>query len=112
MRRKNKEPSDVQEIVANAKKLTRERGFRIGLVTGALITVAIAIFIIQNAERTDLEYLWLDFSMPLWIGLLAAFAAGSLAGPLFLSTWRRHRRAKQERRAAEHAIKEAEKNLS
>ena len=111
MSRKKHEQSDVQEIVENAKKLTRERGFRIGLVTGAVVTVAIAIFIIQNAERTDLQYLWLDFSMPLWIGLLASFAAGLLAGPLLASTWRRHRRAKRERKAAEQVIKEAEKNL-
>lgn len=112
MAKKFGEREEVEELVQNAKKLTRDSTFRTGLAVGALVTVAIAIFIFQNGDRTDLEYLWLDFNMQLWIGLLASFIAGALAAPLFGWSWRRHRRLKRERKDAERQIKEAEKQLS
>jgi len=62
-----------------------------------LVTVAIAISIFENGDSTDLEYLWVDFIIPLWVGLLASFAAGCLAAPLFGWSWRRHRRIRRER---------------
>lgn len=112
MRKKAPQRQDVEELVENAKKLTNDSRFRTGIAVGAVITVAIAVFIFQNGDSTDLEYLWLDFNVPLWTGLLVSFLAGSLAAPLFVWSWRRHRRIKAERKEAEQRIKDAEKQLT
>ena len=102
---------EVEELVEHAKKLTGDPKFRVGVAVGALVTVAVAIFIFQNGDSTDLEYLWADFNIPLWVGLLASFIAGSLAAPIFAWSWRRHRRLKRERKDAERQIKDAERDL-
>lgn len=111
MRKKAPQRQDVEELVENAKKLTNDSRFRTGIAVGAVITVAIAVFIFQNGDSTDLEYLWVDFNIPLWLGLLAAFAAGSVAAPLFGWSWRRHRRIRRERKQAERQIAQAERDL-
>lgn len=112
MPRRAPEREDVEDLVDQAKKLTGDPKFRLGLAVGAAVTVAIGVFIFQNGESTDLQFLWADFNIPLWVGLLASFAAGCLAAPLFAWSWRRHRRLKRERKDAERQIREAEKDLA
>lgn len=77
-----------QVVPDRALRLAKQRNFRIGLMIGGALTVLIGIFIFQNNANTDLRYLWFDFRTPLWIGLLAAFGAGFVAGPLFMWVWR------------------------
>lgn len=107
MPRTKQDRDEVEDIVAQASRLGDDRGFHIGVAVGVLVTVAIGIFIVQNTDATDLEYLGASFNVPLWLGLLAAFLAGCVAGPLLSWSWRRHRRHKQERKSAEKAIRAA-----
>ena len=102
---------DAEELVASAQTLAKDRNFRLGLTLGAVVTVLIGIFIFQNGDDTDLEYLWLDFNVPLWIGLGASFVAGAIAAPVFAWSWRRHRKHKTERKVAEQQLQDAKKQL-
>lgn len=52
------------------------RSFHLGLIVGALITVAVAILIVQNGESAQIDWLFLHFTSPLWIILFITTIAG------------------------------------
>lgn len=55
----------------------------VGLVLGALVTILLLIFIAQNTTSTDVQYLGLQFSLPLGVLILFAAIAGALIMALF-----------------------------
>lgn len=55
----------------------------IGLVLGSLVTILLLIFIAQNTESTQVQYLGLRFDLPLGILILFAAIAGALIMALF-----------------------------
>lgn len=63
---------------------------------GAVIAVIALLFIVQNQEATDFEFLWFDFRTGLWLMLLISVLAGVAIG-WFMSA----RRARRKRRALE-----------
>lgn len=60
----------------------------------ALIVIAVVaiVFILQNGERAETNFLMLDFRAPLWLLLAIAVAAGVVLDRLFSIWWRRRRR--------------------
>jgi uncharacterized integral membrane protein len=44
----------------------------------AVITIAALLFIVQNTEQVDLEFLWFSFQWPLWIMLLIFAGVGAV----------------------------------
>lgn len=47
----------------------------------AVVVAAVAIlFIVQNSEKGTLEFLWWDWEVGTWFGLLVTFLLGMLAG--------------------------------
>lgn len=60
-----------------------------GFVLGALVTAAMAVFVIQNTATVGFEWLWFEFDAALWLALVVAFVAGVLAGPLLVRGWKR-----------------------
>lgn len=55
----------------------------VGLVLGALVTIVLLIFIAQNTESTDVNFLGWGFSLPLGVLILFAAIAGALIMALF-----------------------------
>ncbi|MDV8000445.1 lipopolysaccharide assembly LapA domain-containing protein [Rhodococcus sp. IEGM 1408] len=55
----------------------------VGLVLGALVTILLLIFIAQNTESTDVNFLGWQFSLPLGVLILFAAIAGALIMALF-----------------------------
>lgn len=46
------------------------RALNIRLVIGVLAAAALALFFFQNTEKTNVEFLWMDWSIPLYLLLL------------------------------------------
>lgn len=68
----------------------------VALIVAGVIVVAIAIFVAQNTEDIQFEFLVFNFTAPLWLVLVIVFALGALAGQGLM--WVRRRR---KRRAAD-----------
>jgi uncharacterized integral membrane protein len=64
----------------------------IGMVVAGLIVIGVAIFVAQNTEDIEFEFLWLNFSMPLWLVLVIVFLLGAVVGQSLLWLRRRRRR--------------------
>ena len=60
----------------------------------ALVVVAAlaVIFVFQNRERHQIDFLFFEFSTRTWTGLAAAFVLGVICDRLFSSWWRRRAR--------------------
>jgi uncharacterized integral membrane protein len=54
------------------------------------------VFIIQNREDVDFDFLWLSFTWPMWLYTIVAAVFGALVW-LGLGVLRRHRRRKARR---------------
>ena len=63
-----------------------------------LIVVAIvaAVFIVQNRERTNIEFLFFDFNSRVWTAIVIAMGLGILIDRLILMWWRRSRRTDED----------------
>jgi uncharacterized integral membrane protein len=70
-------------------------GFLIG---GGILLVLLLLFIFQNTADTTFNYLFWDFTLPLWLGLLITAIVAFVVGQ-FALMWRRHKR-RQARRDA------------
>lgn len=55
-----------------------ERAFNVGAALGLTLATATFIFLVQNRQATDFDWLWFDFTLPLWIALAAALVTGAL----------------------------------
>ncbi|MDL9944747.1 lipopolysaccharide assembly protein LapA domain-containing protein [Gordonia sp. ABSL11-1] len=57
---------------------TRARATFFGLVIGAIITILLLVFILQNMESQRIELLFWEVNLPLGVSLLIAAIAGAL----------------------------------
>ncbi len=71
-----------------------------GLSGGAIASIGggavLLIFIIQNTEDVDFDFLWFSFTWPLWLYTVVVAVFGALVW-LGLGVLRRHRRRQQRR---------------
>ena len=84
-----------------------ERAFNLGAVLGLTLAVATFIFLVQNSGRTDFEWLWFDFELPLWMALLGALVVGAVLVLTGLAVHRRRRRRIGRRERAAGRLEEA-----
>jgi len=56
----------------------------------------LAIFIVQNTEDVRFDFLWIDFTWPLWLYTIVVAFFGALVW-FGLGVMRRHRRRKERR---------------
>ena len=89
--------SDLREV-----RTRPERAFNAGAVLGLVLATAAFIFLVQNGQPTDFDWLWFDFTLPLWIALLGALVVGALLVVAALAVHHRRRRriARREQAAA------------
>ena len=64
------------------------------LILTILVAVITAVFITQNRERTQIEFLFFDFTSRIWTAIAIAIALGVLLDRLILAWWRRARKRK------------------
>lgn len=68
----------------------------VGLIIAGVILVAVTIFIAQNTEDIEIQYLTLTGSLPLWILLVIFMILGFLLGQSILWLRRRRKRRRDE----------------
>jgi uncharacterized integral membrane protein len=69
-----------------------------GVIASLAGLAVLLIFIVQNTERVRFDFLFVNFTWPLWLYTLVVAACGAVVW-IGLGVLRRHRR-RQERRAA------------
>jgi len=67
----------------------------IGLVAVAVLAI---VFVFQNRERHQIDFLFFEFNTRTWTGLAAAVVLGVVLDRLFTSWWRRSRSRRNEQR--------------
>jgi len=71
-------------------------GPSVWLILFGLVAIVTAIFILQNGEPVDAEFLWFDRSIKLWVAIVASVVLGILLDRLILTWWRRARKNKND----------------
>jgi len=66
------------------------------LIGSGVLLVLLLLFIFQNTADVTFKYLFWDFTLPLWLGLLVTAVVAFVVGQ-FALMWRRHRRRKARR---------------
>ncbi|MEJ6720460.1 hypothetical protein [Ilumatobacter sp.] len=66
------------------------------LVLTIFVAAITAVFILQNRERTSIEFLFFDFNSRTWVAIAISIGLGVLLDRLFLAWWRRARKRKNE----------------
>jgi uncharacterized integral membrane protein len=69
------------------------------VIVGLVVLVLSIIFILQNTEEVNIDFLFFDFKVGMWFGLLLAFVLGAIVGWGLHLAWRR----RKKNRAAEKA---------
>lgn len=69
----------------------RSGAFWIGTTFGALLAIATTLLIVQNSESADLDWLWFNFTAPLWLLLFLSALSGAILSRLIPPIWRRVR---------------------
>lgn len=65
----------------------------IGLVVGAaIVAIALVAFIVQNTDDTQLQWLFVERSAPLWVVIVIAAVAGAVLSEALGWVIRRRRR--------------------
>ena len=72
----------------------RRRAVRFG-VAGVAVLVAV-LFMAQNNERVELNFLAFDVSTRLWVGLFVTLVLGALLGQAAEALWDRRKRRRAE----------------
>jgi uncharacterized integral membrane protein len=57
------------------------------VIAGIVVFALAAIFILQNTEQAEINFLFFSFDVGIWFGLLVAFVLGALTG-WALPKWR------------------------
>jgi uncharacterized integral membrane protein len=57
----------------------------------AIVGVVILIFVLQNRDRANIDFLFWDVDVRIWFGLAVAVLLGFLAGLLVARVWRKPR---------------------
>ncbi len=94
-------PDGEASVVSRSPKSSRRNPFRVGIVIGTIITVAVVLLIAQNGESAQLDWVAFHFRAPLWIMLILTTAAGGVVLELVKAMWRRARKLRRIRRDAQ-----------
>ena len=99
--------SKPEQALAEVTSSDTVRSFGIGLIVGIALAIAFTLFIVQNTHTVSFDWLFLDFSMALWIALFASFAVGFASYPLLVFELHRLKERRQRRRRATQRVRDA-----
>ncbi len=99
---------DRADVIRRGLSSSRGDTFRVGVVIGTLVTVAVVLLIVQNGESARLDWLTLTFDAPLWIMLLLTLVSGAVVWELAKMLWHRSRRVRKEQKDAVKAAREVD----
>lgn len=80
----------TDEKPANVNKFNDKIGF--GMIVSAVILVALVIFVIQNLDEVEVEFLFLSVAFPLWLVAVIFLVLGVVLG--WVWRWMSRRRKK------------------
>jgi uncharacterized integral membrane protein len=87
------------EPVRDPSSESKGRSVSPHLVIGLVLVVALLIFIFQNTEEVEVDFLFFDFSSPLWLVLLIVAILGGLLDGVIINAIRRMRGKEPKRRS-------------
>jgi uncharacterized integral membrane protein len=67
-------------------------GISPSLIILIVLGILAVVFILQNSERSEVNFLMLDFSAPKWLTFVLAIALGVALDRVFQFWWRRRSR--------------------
>ena len=70
-----------------------EKSSRVGLVFGGVAAVVLLLFVVQNSESTQTEFLWFQWSMPKF--LLIFITVGLTLVMAVIAAWILNRRSRK-----------------
>lgn len=71
--------------------------FPTGLIGAGIVATVLVIFIVSNNHQTQVNFLWLDTTMPMWVVILIAGALGAFVGWSVPAIRRRSKRKSQKK---------------
>ena len=83
-------------MVQQAPASPNDRKLGFGTIATGVGGGVLLVFIIQNREDVDFDFLWWSFTWPLWLYTIVTAVFGALVW-LGLGVIRRHRRRKERR---------------
>ena len=66
------------------------------IATGVVVAVVL-IFVLQNGEKRQIDFLFVEVTTRVWVALAIAIALGVILDRLFLFWWRRRGRRRDDR---------------
>jgi uncharacterized integral membrane protein len=67
-----------------------------GAIASLVGVAVLVVFVVQNTEDVRFDFLWINFTWPLWLYTIVVAAFGALVW-FGLGVMRRHRRRKERR---------------
>ena len=72
------------------------------LVLGSVLAFSALLLIVQNSDKVEMEWLWLDFKAALWVFFLLTLIGGMILGQVLVFFLKRTRQKNREVRRPEH----------
>ncbi len=86
------QPMTEQPMTEKATKTRKDRPLLGRIIVVGAVTVALALFVVQNTADTGLSWLFFDATGPLWIVIVVAAVAGAVLSEMLGWMVRRSRR--------------------
>lgn len=85
--------SDHHDEVGNSAQDFKGRGDGVSPTLIGLIVLAVAtvVFIVQNGDRSEVRFLFLELKTRVWVGVAIALVLGAVLDRLFSIWWRRRK---------------------
>jgi uncharacterized integral membrane protein len=61
------------------------------LIALGVVAIVAVIFVVQNSNRTDVNFLFFDVNSRVWVALLVAVGLGVVLDRLFIRWWRKRK---------------------
>jgi uncharacterized integral membrane protein len=81
---------------AGNRPVEQRTGVSPALIGFGIVAIVAVIFIVQNSERTNVNFLFFDRELRVWVAILIAIGIGVLLDRLLTGWWRRRRRKSSE----------------
>jgi len=83
---------DVGDGIVDASGGGLSLRHKLNLAATVVIGIALALFVVQNTERQQINFLSFNPDMPLWLLVLGSAGAGALIAIVGSTLWRRRKR--------------------